>query len=67
LYSSTYVGDEMKNNEMEVTFGAYGAKEMCVHGFDGETRWKETTWKIILKWIFEKSDWGTWSGMLWLK
>jgi hypothetical protein len=23
--------------------------------------------KIILKWIFEKWDWGTWTGSIWLR
>jgi hypothetical protein len=36
----------MKKNELGGTFSTYGGQERCVHGFDEETRWKETTWKI---------------------
>jgi hypothetical protein len=44
----------------------YGGMGSCVQGFDGEIRWKEKNLeyldvdgRIILRWIFQKWDWGT--------
>jgi hypothetical protein len=36
--------------------------EWCVQDVGGETLEKETTWEIILRWIFRKWDVGVWTG-----
>jgi hypothetical protein len=45
----------------------YGAEKKCIQDFGGETRGNETSWKVILKWIFEKQDEGARSGVIWLR
>jgi hypothetical protein len=49
----------------------YGVKERCIQGFREETCWKEDylenlgiDGRIILKWIFRKSDEESWTGLL---
>ena len=39
------MGDQVKKNEMGGARGTYGGEERCIQGADGETWWKETTWK----------------------
>jgi hypothetical protein len=40
-----YSGAQMKKNELVGSCGTYGGEERCLRGFDGESSWKETTWK----------------------
>jgi len=35
----------MKKNEVGMACGMYVGVEMCMQGFDGETRGQGTTWK----------------------
>ena len=37
--------DKIKENLIGGIFGTHGKEEMCVKGFGGKTRGKDTTWK----------------------
>ena len=40
-------GDQIKNKEMGGACITYGGEEMCIRGFGGENRRKDTTWKTL--------------------
>jgi hypothetical protein len=64
------LGDQIKNNEMNGTFGTYGGRREVYTGFWwGNMRETDhlgdpgVDGRIILKWIFWKLDW---RGMNWI-
>jgi len=49
--------------------GTYGGDGRCIQGVGGETRWKETNWKIRednTKKDFQEVG-RTWTGLIWLR
>jgi hypothetical protein len=40
-----FLGDLIEKNEMGGTCSTYEGEEMCIQGYGGEIRGKETTWK----------------------
>ena len=68
------MGDQIKKTEMGRECGAHGARAEVHTGF---LVWKPkgrrslrrpgVYGKIILKWVFERLDGGTWTGSIWLR
>jgi hypothetical protein len=46
LFTTYCSGNQIEKNEMGGACSTYGGGENCVLGFGGETRGKETIWKI---------------------
>ena len=70
LYSSPNIIPVIKSRWLRWAGDVARMEERCIQGFSGKTLGKDE-WgvdgRIILKWIFEKWDEGTWTGSILLR
>ena len=54
---------------MGEAYSTYEKQEMCVRGFGGVPRGKDTTWKPRRRWKdnikVDIQEWGVWTGSIW--